>query len=239
MKPKKLNIQHDRVDKIYHVADIHFRNVTRHEEYREVLNKFFADIIRKGTENSIIIIAGDVAHSKVETSPELSREMSWLFTECTRLTDTILIPGNHDLNLNNKGRLDAISPIVDNLKNKRLHYLHDNGLYKCKNILFSHYGILSDVEDFITYDKIPTTYLNEVDTTIALFHGPMDSAKTDVGYEVSNKAITKSLFEGFDMAIFGDIHKHQCLYADEKIVDEDEFEDYMNTGEWEAIEQVD
>lgn len=215
-KPLYLDIQHDRVDKIFHIADIHFRNVKRHDEYREVLQQFFDDIKKFGTDNSIIIIAGDIAHSKVETSPELFREMTWLFSECTKLTDTIVIPGNHDCNLSNKQRLDVISPVVKSLKDKRLHYLRENGLFRCKNILFSHYGIFADPEDYVKHDDIPTIYKNQVDTTIALFHGPMDSAKTDIGYEVSNKAITKKLFNGFDISIFGDIHMYQCLQKYDK-----------------------
>jgi DNA repair exonuclease SbcCD ATPase subunit len=206
-----IEIQHEKIEKIYHIADVHIRNVTRHEEYREVFEKFYKAVKRKGTKNSLIVVAGDIAHSKVETSPELVREMTDLFVNCANLTDTIVIPGNHDCNLNNTKRLDVISPVVDALNNKHVHYLRENGLYKCKNILFSHFGIFEDVEKYITFDKIPKSFRDKVDTTIALWHGPMNAAKTDIGYEVSNKMVTIRKFDGFDMALLGDIHKYQTL----------------------------
>jgi DNA repair exonuclease SbcCD ATPase subunit/DNA repair exonuclease SbcCD nuclease subunit len=211
MEVKTLNIQHTKVEKIFHTADIHIRNVKRHTEYREVFDKFFDDIIKQGTDNSIIIIAGDIAHSKVETSPELMREMSYFMSRCADITDTIIIPGNHDLNCNNKNRLDVITPVAENLKHPHLHHLNENGLYKCKNILFSHFDIMTDVEDYVTAKKIAKTHRDKVDTLIALWHGPMNSAKTDIGYKVSNNIVTKKLFDGFDIVILGDIHMYQRL----------------------------
>ena len=63
--------------------------------------------------------------SKTEMSPELVKEISWFLTECAKLRETILITGNHDCNLNNSHRLDVLTPIIDNLQNPRIHYLHD------------------------------------------------------------------------------------------------------------------
>jgi metallophosphoesterase superfamily enzyme len=43
-----------------------------------------------------------------------------------RLTDIfplIIIQGNHDSNYNNSQRLDAITPICENLKHKKIVYL--------------------------------------------------------------------------------------------------------------------
>ena len=76
-------------------------------------------------------------HAKVEISPELVNEIVWFLTECAKRTDTIIFLGNHDLNLANTGRLDVVSPIV-NLSTTQIHHLDENGLYRCKNILFSH-----------------------------------------------------------------------------------------------------
>lgn len=211
--PIILDIQHDRVDKIYHVADIHIRNVKRHHEYRIIFDKFFDEIKKNGTKNSIVFVGGDIAHSKVETSPELVREISYFLSSLATLTDTIIIPGNHDCNLSNKHRLDVISPIVANLNHDRIHYLKDNALFKCKNILFSHYSIFSDYSEYIKYDKIPSKYKNEVETTIALFHGAMNASKTDGGYEVSSQTITPKMFDGFDMVLLGDIHKYQIMQS--------------------------
>jgi len=126
-----------------------------------------------------------------------------------RRNNKIFITGN--CNLNNKTRLDVITPVVKNLSHPHLHHLDKNSLYKCKNLLISHYLISEDSENFITCDKIPSTYKNKSDTLVSTWHGPMNQAKTDIGYEVSNKAITKDLFKGFDIALLGDIHMYQCL----------------------------
>jgi DNA repair exonuclease SbcCD ATPase subunit len=529
--PKYIKCSHDRIDKIFHIADIHFRNVKRHEEYNEVLNRFYESVEKDGIENSIIIIAGDLAHSKLETSPELNDEIAKMLSKCASLTDTVVIPGNHDCvppgheiltrrgwvdisefvenkmtdqvcmfdesdsklkfgnvlnhikkrfdgklisfqgphvdllttpthqilysdpkglqnlkkksasdipvtsriplngvcktpesydpffellgfslsdgtfvlknkstetsrvqfkfkkqrklkylcsvlnrlnythsirpqkdgttviciysdlakkickffnweknipqsilsydthaihsfingvlngdgntvnnnnyrltsinksnlekiqsmvsliggrmtiqnprwsgnyknskiqynscisfknkitfgsisekstvdyngdvycltvpssnlmirrnnkifitgncNVNNKQRLDVISPIVEYMNNDRIHYLKENGLYVMKNLLFSHYGIFSDVENYITYKLIPKKYKDKTDTHIALYHGPMHKSTTDSDYEVSNVSVKPELFDGFHIGILGDIHKQQTIH---------------------------
>ena len=42
---------------IYHIADVHIRNVKRHKEYREVFTKMFEEIRKRGTEDAIIYLA--------------------------------------------------------------------------------------------------------------------------------------------------------------------------------------
>ena len=113
------------INKIYHLADLHIRNLKRHKEYREVFNKFLKQVKQDNIEDSIIYIAGDIAHAKTEMSPELVQEISWFLTECAKLRETVLITGNHDCNLNNNYRLDVLTPIIENLSNPRIHYLRD------------------------------------------------------------------------------------------------------------------
>ena len=49
---------------------------------------------------------------------------------------------------------------------------------------------------------------------IVLFHGPINDSKTDVGYIVSSNSFTEEMFDGFDMALLGDIHKRQTIGGD-------------------------
>ena len=100
-----------RLKRIYHIADIHIRNIKRHKEFRQVFYSMFEEIQKRGTEDSIIYLAGDIAHAKLEMSPELVSEISWLFTECNKLCPTIVIAGNHDCNMNNSDRMDVLTPI--------------------------------------------------------------------------------------------------------------------------------
>ena len=194
-----------KVEKIYHLADLHIRNLKRHKEYREVFKKFLINVDNDNIENAIIYLAGDIAHAKTEMSPELVREISWFLTECANRKHTFLITGNHDCNLNNNYRLDVLTPIVENLNNDRIHYLRDTGTYDFGNITFVVYSILDNKENW------PKGELVKGENTICLFHGPVNLAQTDIGYTVSSNSFTTDMFDGFDMVMLGDIHKRQTL----------------------------
>jgi DNA repair exonuclease SbcCD ATPase subunit len=191
------------IQKIYHLADLHIRNLKRHKEYREVFKKFLERVEIDNHQNSIIYLAGDIAHAKTEMSPELVREISWFLTECAKLRETFLITGNHDCNLNNDYRLDVLTPIVENLNNSRIHYLRDTGVYPFQNLTFVVYSILDKKSNWPKASDV------EGENTICLFHGPVNKAETDVGYTVSSNSFTLDMFDGFDMVMMGDIHKRQ------------------------------
>ena len=193
--------------RIYHIADVHIRNVQRHKEYRQVFEKMFEEIRKRGTEDSIIYLAGDIAHAKLEMSPELVNEINWLFTECSKHCETILITGNHDCNMNNLDRMDVLTPIVNALNLPNFHYLRDTQVYSIGDIDFSVFSIFDDKKNWITADKM---FGNK---KIALFHGPVDNSMTDIGYVVSSRHFTTDMFDGFDLALLGDIHKRQEMIS--------------------------
>ena len=193
------------INKVYHLADLHIRNLQRHKEYRLVFQKFLKQVKKDKIEDSIIYLAGDIAHAKTEMSPELIQEISWFLTECAKLRETVLITGNHDCNLNNNHRLDVLTPIVDNLNNPRIHYLRDTGVYNIHNLTFCVYSILDNKENW------PHGSTVEGENTICLFHGPVNKAETDIGYTVSSNSFQVDMFDGFDMAMLGDIHKRQTF----------------------------
>jgi DNA repair exonuclease SbcCD ATPase subunit len=208
-----------KLKRIYHIADIHIRNVKRHKEYRGVFEKMFEEIRKRGTEDSIIYLAGDIAHAKLEMSPELVKEISWLFTECTNHCPTILIAGNHDCNMNNQDRLDVLSPIVEALNLPNFTYLKDTSVHWVDGVAFSVFSIFDNKDNWVMADDFG---LQSARLKVALFHGPVDHSQTDVGYVVSSRHFTTELFDGFDLALLGDIHKRQelispkgckCVYA--------------------------
>jgi DNA repair exonuclease SbcCD ATPase subunit len=193
--------------RIYHIADIHIRNVQRHKEYRAVFEKMFDEIRKRGTEDSLIYLAGDIAHAKLEMSPELVKEISWLFTECSKHCETILIAGNHDCNMNNSDRLDVLSPIVEALNLPNFHYLRDTQVYSVGGVDFAVFSIFDKKDN---WPKAETLFGNK---KIALFHGPVDNSQTDVGYVVSSRHFTTDMFDGYDLALLGDIHKRQTMIS--------------------------
>ena len=198
------------INKIYHLADLHIRNLQRHKEYRLVFKKFLKQVKDDKIEDSIIYLGGDIAHAKTEMSPELIQEISWFLSECAKLRETILITGNHDCNLNNSHRLDVLTPIVDNLNNPRIHYLRDTGVYNIHNLTFVVYSILDDKKNW------PKGSTIEGEDKICLFHGPVNKSQTDIGYTVSSNSFTTDMFDGFDMVLMGDIHKRQILQEYDK-----------------------
>lgn len=193
------------INKIYHIADLHIRNLQRHKEYRLIFNKFLESVENDKIEDSIIYIGGDIAHAKTEMSPELVQEISWFLTECAKLRETIIITGNHDCNLNNQNRLDVLTPIIDNLNNPRIHYLRDTGVYNIHNLTLVVYSILDKKENWPKAETI------KGQNKICLFHGPINRAQTDIGYTVSSNSFTVDMFDGFDMVLMGDIHKRQTF----------------------------
>ncbi len=193
------------INKIYHLADLHIRNLQRHKEYRLIFEKFLRQVEDDKIEDSIIYIGGDIAHAKTEMSPELIQEISWFLTECAKLRETVLITGNHDCNLNNQHRLDVLTPIIDNLNNPRIHYLRDTGVYNIHNLTFVVYSILDKKENWPKGETITG------ENKICLFHGPVNKAVTDIGYVVSSNSFTVDMFDGFDMVLMGDIHKRQTF----------------------------
>lgn len=212
---------------IYHLADIHIRNLQRHKEYRLVFNQFLENVKKDNIENSIIYLAGDIAHAKTEMSPELVQEISWLFTECANLKDTFVITGNHDCNLNNNYRLDVLTPIIENINHPNLHYLKNTETTHFKNLTFTVYSILDNKKNW------PSGYDVKGENSICLFHGPVNKAQTDIGYTVSSNSFIVDMFDGFDFALLGDIHKRQVLqnFNESRIqVKRDEIDTYTDTG---------
>ena len=193
------------INKVYHLADLHIRNLQRHKEYRLIFKKFLKQVKEDKIEDSVIYLAGDIAHAKTEMSPELIQEISWFLTECAKLRETILITGNHDCNLNNSHRLDVLTPIIKNLDNPRIHYLRDTGVYPIHNLTFVVYSILDNKDNWPKGKDV------EGENTICLFHGPVNKAQTDIGYTVSSNSFQVDMFDGFDMAMLGDIHKRQTF----------------------------
>ena len=207
---EKLNTNLTRVDYIVHMADIHIRLTKRHDEYREVFSKIYEEV-KKTPATTLVVIAGDLTHSKVDLSPECVQLMSDLLKSLSDLRPTVVIAGNHDCLLTNVTRLDSISPIVENLAHENLYYLKESKLYGFANILFNNMSIFTDHTEFVKMNDVSKKIKTSFDAKIALFHGAVFAAKTDIGYTVTNKTITNGIFDGHDMALLGDIHMIQDL----------------------------
>jgi DNA repair exonuclease SbcCD nuclease subunit len=185
--------------------------------------------------NTCVAVLGDLFHSKSDLSPECVSLASDFLKRIADLRPTILIAGNHDATLANKSRMDSLSPVVNALNHPNLFYLKDTGLYILGDILFNHMSVFDEPGNYIKASDIPKVYRHQTRYLVGLFHGPVDKAMTDVGYEVSNRSITQSLFDGHDIILLGDIHRFQELERDEIIVNEDELDEYIRSGDYEVL----
>ena len=107
----EVKVPFKKIKTIHHLSDIHIRNLKRHTEYREVFQKVY-DRIKKNSKDSVIYVGGDIAHAKLDMSPELVDLISEFLQNLADIAPTIVIAGNHDCNLNNLHRLDVLQPIV-------------------------------------------------------------------------------------------------------------------------------
>ena len=190
------------IGKIYHIADVHIRNLQRHKEYREVFSNLYGYILTTMKENDIIYIAGDIVHAKTDMSPEVVDLTQEFLCKLSDLLPTIVIPGNHDANLNNTSRLDALSPIIKALDHPNLHYVKDTGAVGIGGYTFVHKSIWDKSEGFP-----PATDYKKNNGRIAMLHGPVDNIETEHGFVIQNQNVKVSHFENYDLVLLGDIHK--------------------------------
>lgn len=216
---KLLKNTDSKIHAVVHIADIHIRLTKRHDEYLNVFDRFYQSLDKVKKLNSVLVIAGDIFHNKSDLSPECVKIGSDFLKNCADRLPTILIAGNHDATLANRNRLDCLTPIVEALNHENLYYLKYTDVYRYENILFNNFSVFDDPEKYIKYKDIPTKYKLETDHHIALFHGPIHNAITDVGYTVSNRSITTDVFDGHHITMLGDIHKHQLLQEFDSVND--------------------
>jgi DNA repair exonuclease SbcCD ATPase subunit len=200
-----------KIKKIYHISDIHIRLQKRHDEYKKVFSNLYKQLKEDKCNDGVIIITGDILHSKTELSPECVSITADFFQKLAKIMPLIIIAGNHDANLNNNNRMDSLTPIVEKVISKsQCYYLRQSGFYQFGNIIF---GLTSVFDyNFSKASDIENLELEGIEHKIALFHGRVDGAITDTGSIMEGeRGINKKSFDGYDYTLLGDIHKQQFL----------------------------
>ena len=181
-----------------HIADTHIRNLKYHKEYRVVFERLYKTL--KEEKVDYIVHCGDIAHTKTQISPEFVKMCSDFFKNLADIAPTYIILGNHDGNLRNSNRLDALTPIVESLGHKNLTLLRDSGEVKLKKGFYLNVLSVFDRENW----SKPS---NKKGINIALYHGAVSNSKTDVGWTMEHGEDSVDIFDDFDYAFLGDIHK--------------------------------
>ena len=185
-----------------HISDTHIKNLKYHYEYKVVFEQLYETLRER--EVDYIIHCGDIAHTKTQISPEFVDMCSDFFRNLAEIAPTYIILGNHDGNLKNSSRQDALTPIAEALNLPNLHMLKDSGETQlgdkfCLNVL--------SVFDRANWTK-PT---DDSKINIALYHGSISNCKTDMNWTMTNGEDEISIFKDFDFAMLGDIHRRQFL----------------------------
>ena len=188
--------------KIAHIADTHIKNLKYHEDYRACFEQMYQTL--REQEVDYIVHCGDIAHTKTQISPEFVEMASIFFSTLSDIAPTYVILGNHDGNLKNSSRQDAITPIVQALDCDDLVLLKDAGETEIRP------GVTLNV--LSVFDRDNWTDPSDPDNiNIALYHGAISNCQTDAGWTMEHGEDNLSIFEEFDFAMLGDIHKRQFL----------------------------
>lgn len=192
--------------KVAHIADTHIRNLKYHEEYRAAFDSLYQILREK--EVDYIVHCGDIAHTKTQISPEFVEMAAGFFKNLADIAPTYIILGNHDGNLKNAGRQDAITPIIDALQKENLHLLKSAGEHEVGDDIVLNVLSVFDEENWVT----PT---DDSKINIALYHGAVSGVVTDTGWVMDHGDHDISVFKDFDYAMLGDIHKTNQILDEE------------------------
>jgi len=165
------------INKIAHIADIHVRNTIRHDEYRIIFNKLYEQLKEQNVD--LIVLVGDLFHSKTQISPESIDMIFDLLYNLEKIAPVIVIPGNHDINITNLERSDGLSSIKNIAETlhtlKNVHYIKEKGIYRYNNIDFYHFSIVeNDNKKLFKF-----TIKSKKQINIGLYHAPVSTASTD------------------------------------------------------------
>ena len=188
--------------KFAHIADTHIKNLKYHKEYRVVFEQLYKTLKKEKVD--YIVHCGDIAHTKTQISPEFVELCSDFLKNLANIAPTYVILGNHDGNLRNSYRQDAITPIVEALEHSDLHLLKSAGeTHLNKDFCLNALSVF-DEDNWVQPTKPKKI-------NIGLYHGAVKYSRTDIGFVMEHGEHDISVFNNCDYAFLGDIHKTQDL----------------------------
>lgn len=189
--------------RIAHTADVHWRGLSRHDEYKEIFLEFIKDCKKNKVDH--IFVGGDIFHTKTSgISPEYIDQLTWWLHAMSRVAKVHLMLGNHDGNLANASRQDAVSPIVSAIKNKDVFLYKKSGVYEFEPGF--NWCVFSPFDEENWGEVKPAEGM----VNIACFHGSVRGSVTETGWDIA-EGTSVDFFSAFDFAMLGDIHQRQTL----------------------------
>lgn len=201
---------------VIQVADIHIRNMMRHEEYAEQLSKFVEDcknVASKYEKDEVrILICGDLVHQKNTISNELIAFVSVFIRQLEQVAKVLVYTGNHDLVVNNLGRMDTLTAVFDTAEFKNAILLdkltdYESGTMIDENVTW----VLYSIHDDYKRPDIESARESAPDNiVVGLFHGALVGCQLNNG-TVMESGVDADIFEGCNVVMAGDIHKRQTI----------------------------
>lgn len=208
------------ITKIISCADIHVPALKGIDDLKVVLKEFIKKckaIVKKEKDpNKVrIVIAGDIFHNKIQITPESMMAVNWFFKELDGICKTIILIGNHDMLMNNTGRIDSLSPIFEIGSYNQVVFIdkelgYKSGIYYDENIAWCLYSSFDsfNVPEIESAKVANKGKENNPNLYVGLIHGDVNGAITTTN-RITENGLDPNIFEQCDFVIAGHIHKRQ------------------------------
>lgn len=191
---------------LFHIADIHIHD-RNYDHINHAWHLLLADITAYPNyeTDAILIIAGDVFdHKTYLTAGDVSLFYKMIDDLEHNRIQTIIIPGNHDYNINNSTS-DKIAALINR---NTLRYVE----YYPKSIVFEKAGIMFYIHSPIDGGSPKPDTTHKGKRSVAIAHEPFSESRTCSGITFGTQRFSAAMFSPmFTMTLLGDIHMPQLL----------------------------
>jgi DNA repair exonuclease SbcCD nuclease subunit len=218
------------IKNIIHISDIHIRlgdrKTSRYDEYDEVFNKLYSEVVKKYNIYTVIIITGDIFHNKNRIDNYGILLFNKIIGMLSQLCPVYIIQGNHDYQQHlSKDEPDILEASLEYITNyntaNNIFYLKNTGHYVANNIGFGLVSIKDSLNEGNTFGKVSqlplfpsiSAFPSSVKMHIALFHGGVSNYTSYKTYKSTNSSYPLDWFDEYDIVLLGDIHLQQINNA--------------------------
>lgn len=206
------------IKQIIHTADWHLEPYKHHDRFKEAIEAFKHSLskeVKVPKENVRLLITGDLFDNRSkEPSNEAFLLMFNTLKELSEEYKTIITIGNHDYDVNNRSKMDCITPLYQTFTTlgwQNITFLKHTCLHEDENVIFCNYSNF-DGNSSPEIGTLPKSGK----TLVGLFHDVIQGATNFNSYDftVNQDHATKTdIFDGCHFVLMGDIHKHQVMKA--------------------------
>lgn len=194
--------------RFFHIGDIHIID-SRRDEYKCIFAKLYKSITDnlKADAKNIIALTGDIFDTKTRVSPINISDVHEFLLNLQNIAPVVMIPGNHDLNMNKPGGPDLLTPILYDSKSlDKITYWRNSGIYEAHGLTW----VVSAPDGTIIQrdEELPKC------ATIGLMHEEIGGTKA-FGYSFSGTRYDGTTVNKneliCDLTMSGHIHMRQLI----------------------------